>query len=136
MLSKEFITGGRAIFTVDNGKGEHYTFRVRKHKESMPFFVALLTGPNNLRDYTYIGVLNENTGEVRLTMRSRYREDTLAVKVVRWALAIIWGGHQLPEGYSIRHEGRCGCCGRTLTTPDSLTRGIGPECASRLGLLV
>ena len=25
--------------------------------------------------------------------------------------------------------GRCGCCGRTLTDPDSRMRGIGPECA-------
>lgn len=25
--------------------------------------------------------------------------------------------------------GRCGCCGRTLTDPNSKMRGIGPECA-------
>jgi hypothetical protein len=25
--------------------------------------------------------------------------------------------------------GRCGCCGKTLTDPNSKMRGIGPECA-------
>lgn len=27
-----------------------------------------------------------------------------------------------------RLAGRCGCCGKTLTDPDSKMRGIGPEC--------
>lgn len=30
-----------------------------------------------------------------------------------------------------RFTGRCGCCGRHLTDPDSKMRGIGPECAKR-----
>jgi hypothetical protein len=28
-----------------------------------------------------------------------------------------------------RFTGRCGCCGRTLSDPNSKMRGIGPECA-------
>jgi hypothetical protein len=28
-----------------------------------------------------------------------------------------------------RLTGKCGCCGRRLTDPDSKMRGIGPECA-------
>jgi hypothetical protein len=28
--------------------------------------------------------------------------------------------------------GRCGCCGKTLTDPDSKMRGIGPECIKGL----
>ena len=27
------------------------------------------------------------------------------------------------------HEGKCLCCGRTLTDSDSIQRGIGPVCA-------
>lgn len=29
--------------------------------------------------------------------------------------------------------GRCGCCGRELTDPDSIALGIGPICADKLG---
>jgi hypothetical protein len=28
-----------------------------------------------------------------------------------------------------RLTGKCGCCGKRLTDPDSLMRGIGPDCA-------
>ena len=40
-----------------------------------------------------------------------------------------------PEIYQAMYGqwwGRCGCCGRTLTDPDSKMRGIGPECAKAL----
>lgn len=30
---------------------------------------------------------------------------------------------------------KCGVCGRDLTDPPSVTRGIGPDCAARLGLI-
>ncbi len=33
-----------------------------------------------------------------------------------------------------RCTGTCGVCGRDLTDPASVERGIGPECASRLGI--
>jgi hypothetical protein len=29
----------------------------------------------------------------------------------------------------------CRCCGRDLTDPDSMARGVGPECSSRLAAL-
>jgi hypothetical protein len=29
------------------------------------------------------------------------------------------------------HEGRCGACGRRLTVPESIERGLGPECYGR-----
>jgi hypothetical protein len=39
-----------------------------------------------------------------------------------------------PEAASKRYGkelGHCGCCGRTLTNPDSIERGIGPVCAGK-----
>lgn len=37
-------------------------------------------------------------------------------------------GLDLPAGLEAREESRCGCCGRPLTDPVSIDRGIGPEC--------
>lgn len=31
-------------------------------------------------------------------------------------------------GYSVFHDGSCGCCGLELTHPESIQRGIGPLC--------
>ena len=138
MLSSAFITAGKATFTVSNGKGEHYTYRVTKKEAQGNYpaahFINLLTGPDNTSDYTYLGVLDAATGKVRTTAKSRYNSDSKPVKVASWALSIVWQNATLPEGYAIQHEGRCGRCGRALTVPESIESGIGPECASKMGL--
>jgi hypothetical protein len=124
-----------------------------------PHFISLLTGPDNENSYSYMGMVREvpvmvrvatgehsptgeplyvtqdsgrKTLEVRLTAKSRYNDATVPVKVARWVLALVMSGGSLPEGYKVHHEGKCGCCGRALTVPESILRGIGPECWSRM----
>jgi hypothetical protein len=123
-----FFIGGNAIFTVSNPSGIHYTYKIRKPSEEMPFFVSLLSGPDNENNFNYLGIYDPNKGTIRLTKKSRYKEDSLPVKVIRWAIAIINKNLPIPEGYAIQHEGRCCKCGRTLTTPESIELGIGPIC--------
>lgn len=139
-LDKNFFFGGNATFTIDNGKGEHYTFKIRQPKKQnpqftgpTPFFASLLTGPDNENSYSYMGIACAVTGSIRLTKASRMTEESVPVKVLAWALKHALGDKILPAGYAIRHQGTCGCCGRTLTHPESLTRGIGPECWSKMG---
>ena len=124
----KFFSAGRAVFTVANNKGNHYTFRIGRKNDTQPLFVGLLTGPNNEADYTYLGLYKPETQEIRLTAKSKYTEETQPVKVIRWALKQVAEGKELPEGYSIKHEGRCCRCGRVLTTPESIERTWGPEC--------
>lgn len=136
-MGRDFILGGRAIFTL-TGRTTRFTYRVDKvdGQGGRPvFFVKLLTGPDNLQDYTYMGMVDATNGFVRLTARSTYREDSLPVVAIRWALPQLFAGHALPAGASILHEGRCGRCGRTLTVPESITSGFGPECATKIGMV-
>lgn len=123
----KFFTAGRAVFTVDNGKGTHYTFRIGRKNDTQPLFVSLLTGPDNENSFTYLGIFKPETNEIRLTAKSRYTDETLPVKVVRWAVKAV-AANKIPEGYAIQHAGKCCRCGRTLTTPESVNRGWGPEC--------
>jgi hypothetical protein len=123
----KFFTAGRAVFTVDNGKGTHYTFRIGRKNDTQPLFVSLLTGPDNNNSFTYLGIFNPETNEIRLTAKSRYTDETLPVKVVRWAVKAVVT-NKIPEGYAVQHAGKCCRCGRTLTTPESVNRGWGPEC--------
>lgn len=133
MLTKEFVLAGDAIFTVENGKGEHYTFKVEKKaaEKNYPdtWFVRTMTGTDNVEHYSYLGILDAEYGGVRLTRASKFAEDDVRTRVVRWALSKIWAQGTIPEGYAIRHNGFCGRCGRVLTNPESLDTGIGPECA-------
>jgi hypothetical protein len=121
-----FLRAGYSIFTINNPKGEHYTFRIVKHNEKDLWFVGLLTAPDK---YTYVGCYDPNTGIVRLTAKSRYKEDSTPVKVIRWALKKIHTNCEFPVGYAFNRSSFCCRCGRTLTHPTSLKYGIGPECA-------
>lgn len=136
MINRQFVTAGKAIFTVSNPTGERYTYRVT-HKAGTEqyapvWFVALLTGPDNQEDYTYMGILDAETGAVRLTKKSKYQDDTKAVRVIRWALGIVYNNGTMPEGYAVHHEGRCARCCRPLTVPESVISGFGPECLKKV----
>jgi hypothetical protein len=142
-MKKEFILAGRAVFTLDvpvtfqlsHEAKPHYTYRVKFKKAndqySDAYFVNLLTGPDNTKDYSYLGMLDKNTGKVRLTGKSCATADDLSYKLLIRALARVWSDEiDLLEkhGFHLHHEGRCGRCGRILTAPESCTTGIGPEC--------
>lgn len=137
MISKQFITAGKATFTVQSVSGDYYTFRVNRKEASgnykEAYFANVLTGPDNTTDYTYIGMVDPQTGRVALTKSSKYNADSTIYRVLGWALHHIWNQKEIPAGYQIRHEGHCARCGRALTTPTSLDTGIGPECAKKVG---
>lgn len=145
MIDTEFILAGKAIFTVKVGPNSlsaaspHYTFKVKRKEGDLLsntiYFISILTGPDNESSYTYIGVLDPINGWVRLTAKSRYTENCVPVKIVRRVLERIWKneGHVVEAaGWEVYHRGQCGKCGRTLTVPESIESGIGPECAKHL----
>ncbi len=158
-IDPKFFTGlpgmkHNATFTVENPNGDYYTFKLRRPNGEAPMFVGLLTGPNNEADYTYLGLLvsfpemTEKTTDagtklrvptgrtlwtVKLTAKSRMNDNSKPVMVARWAIHHGTTDRQIPVGYKVHHEGKCGCCGRKLTVPESIERGIGPECWARMG---
>ena len=136
-ITPEFLAAGRAIFTVANPSGEHYTFRFVRSEPSgdytrPAYWAQLLTGPDNESDYTYVGRFDASGGSVVRTKGSQLADDSRPLRVLRWVVAIVYGRATLPQGYRIHHEGRCGRCGRMLTTPTSYERGIGPECLRKM----
>ena len=130
-IDKRFLFAGNATFTVSNPNGEHYTFRIRQPDENAPFFLSWLSGPDNEASYSYLGIL-QREGGILLTRKSKAWRGDKVYKVAAWAIAIVQHDKPLPEGYMIKHAGKCGKCGRKLTTPESIERGIGPECIKYL----
>lgn len=138
MLTKDFIIGGNAIFTLEiphNGFPKpHYTWKVRSKKNLPYLFVSLLTGPDNTSDYKYLGLLWPETGLVTLTSGSHFDNKSLAVRLLRRICENLWNGtgYRIDmSGYKLHHEGRCCKCGRLLTVPSSIESGIGPECGKK-----
>lgn len=132
-VGRQFILAGNATFTLV-GRASRFTFKVQQAEDNpQRFFVSAMTGSDNEASFTYVGMLNPTDGTVRLTKGSRLREDTPAVRAIRWALPFVFQGARMPDAFAIFHEGRCGRCGRKLTVPESIVSGFGPECAGKVG---
>jgi hypothetical protein len=123
---KRFCFGGHARFTLESGvSGRRYTFEITKkvYGDRVYWFAAVLTDGDQ---YTYIGrVINQIS--IRFTEKSRLSPDATAVKALLWFLRGLAVG-RISESVTVYHSNRCGCCGRELTTPDSVRCGIGPVC--------
>jgi hypothetical protein len=121
-----FVTGGNATFTLQ-GKQSRYTYKVRKSEGEKPLlFVSLLTAPD---EYTYLGILGE--ASLRMTKASKLNETSAPVKAFNW----FWNRETMSAplpGLEFFHAGKCCRCGRELTVPESIERGIGPECWEKM----
>ncbi len=126
-----FAMAGRAVFTARSpATGCRFTYRVRRAKDTLDAvrFVDVLTGPDNDGgDYTFIGTIFQ-TGDFRPSSKSRIGPDARSVHAFEWIWRKARDGQIRAE---IFHEGKCGRCGRTLTVPESIESGIGPECAKK-----
>lgn len=140
-VTKQFVLGGKAIFTVHNASGKHYTFRIKKvdpkpgSKYGTTYFTSLLTGPDNTSCWTYVGITDQDTGIFRTTRQSQVTTSTPAIQVLQWALSMIWTQREFPAGYGCHSEGKCARCGRRLTdepgvNPEGARYGFGPKCWS------
>ena len=119
-----FVTAGNARFTLVSKKtGQRFTYRVRQDDAQKPAFVSVLTGPDNEADYQYLGVIFADTG-FRVTRRSRISPDAPSAR----GFAYFW--HELTNGGDLERLEfwHCGRCGRALTDPESIAKGIGPVC--------
>lgn len=137
----KFIFAGKAILTVINTENGHrYTYQVKvddKDSNGRPplFFIKLLTGPDNISDYTYLGIVTGTSVKAgspifKLTKASTMKLDSKPIIAFRYLLWCI-GRTKFPEALEVWHEGKCGRCGRKLTVPSSLLSGLGPECQKK-----
>jgi len=131
----DYILGGNAVVTlVSKRTGERFTYRVRERKGREGeagggprlYFVSVLTGPDNRRDYEFLGTIFPD-GSYRRSLKSQIGQDAPSAKAWDWT----WH-HLDADRVEIWHEGSCSKCGRALTDPASIERGLGPVCAERV----
>ena len=141
-----FLLAGNAIFSMVSGRtGVRYTFRLSRGKprdgddRPPPWFLSSLVGPSNTDDYAFIATafaegVPGGGGERVQTVRAAKGVDPRDKRVlaVAWLIDRLRRG-ELPATVEFWSSGACGRCGRLLTTPESVERGIGPECWERMG---
>jgi hypothetical protein len=129
--ARQFALAGNARLTlVSRATGTRFTYRVRRPEEGKPWFVQVLTGPDNESSYTFFGTIFAD-GAFRHSPRASIRPEAPSAGAFTWFWQVLAKDGPLPAGIEVHHEGRCGRCGRALTVPESIESGFGPECAGR-----
>ena len=130
---RDYITGGHGTFTLLSlSSYNRFTYKIGTPENQYPYFVSVLTGPDNTSDYTFIGTIFENgdTLTYRASKKSPVGDKAQSNLALHWFLSHI-NANVKPASVAFYHEGRCGRCGRKLTTPESVKRGLGPHCATK-----
>lgn len=129
VAAKEFAFAGRALITLESKKtGAHHTYKIEECKGSPGlFFVShLIAGSADEGDFAYLGVVKGD--RFFLTKKSTASEEAPSVQAFFFFMKI----KEMHPQLTVYHNGKCGRCGRTLTVPESVERGIGPECATKM----
>lgn len=125
----DFMVAGNSTVTLKSTKTrKHFTYKLKKAKDKAILFVSTLYG-DNTSEYMYIGCIFGDTG-LKTTKASKCSSDADSFKAFQWAWDNI-KNMKIPAGLEVWHEGRCGKCGRKLTTPESIACGLGPVCRSK-----
>ena len=143
----KYILGGEAIFTVFPIKHDKkYVFKCNQlitYKKNKPvkhnrYFLNVLTGSDNINDYTYVGTIdtleskNPNILTLRITNKSGMTSDAPSYKLFDNLLYNLQCAPEhiatLLDRIKVYHDGTCSNCGHKLTDIVSTALGMGPVC--------
>ena len=122
-----YIQGGHGSFTLV-GRVSRFTYNLGQNEDS-PIFVRVLDNPDNTSDGAYIGFISKR---LELVAGRKGKPDAPSFKALAWYLEAWKRDSEIAGQVEFWHEGTCGACGRKLTTPESIERGIGPVCMEKM----
>ena len=114
----------KGFFTVVNEDGSHRTFRIKTSPRGRKATViGMLTGSNNVSDYTYFAYVNG--GSLRFFFANRFNQTAM-----QGYWEVIKGDPTAAGRRYALESTRCCRCNAPLTTPESINnpRGLGPVC--------
>lgn len=137
-----FMLAGKSEFTVVSMRtAVRFSFKLTKKKSTSGaagaaefiYFVNVIHGDNSI----YGGLLYfDNRTEA--FMFSKGKTGLVGAEDVRIKSLLYIVNNLLAKNYgidvSIYHCGKCGRCGKKLTTPESVLTGLGPECCKLSGI--
>ena len=121
------IASHNGKLTIQNPKtGNHRTFSIHTQPKDSHFapeqrIISLLIGSDNQSAYTPFGFV-QSDGSIRL-FRSK-SEGVYPIYADMISNPVKWTA----KGAVYMFEGRCRKCNRLLTSPESISSGIGPVC--------
>ncbi len=128
-----FMLSGKATFTIRSERTSmHFTYQiVRKSEGELFWFISVLTGRHEQRDFSYLGCFAGTPYRYVPDRRLRIGRDAMSRQAFEWLVRCIDNDWPIEGICTIWHEGRCGRCGHPLTTPESIRTGLGPVCKEK-----
>lgn len=116
-----FLFGGKANFSLRSVKtDEFFSYKVKKYHT----YYRVYSSHGH-----YLGRLWRNLHGKVIFFPG---EEPEPINVFSSRLPFHWFiCHMEDKQVEFWHEGQCGVCARKLTDPESIKRGIGPECAKK-----
>ena len=122
--------------------GQHLTYRLTPQRRSAAdvgvgtvVLVDLLTGPCNTTDYTLLGAVYYGRDNLEVITSPRapslIAADAPSARTLCWQFGRIASGRTPAPVAEVWHDGTCARCGCPITTPESVSLGLGPICAGR-----
>lgn len=130
-----FILAGNSTVTFKSiPTKQRFTYKIKSAKfngklnENLKF-VSLMTATDK---FSYMGILSKDSygWNFRRTQKSKVLSSEVSYKAFCWVFNKLQNKVEISE-VEIWHEGRCGVCGKTLTVPENISLGIGPQCAKK-----
>lgn len=129
---KDYCMGGNAIVTMTSPSKVHYTYYIRapwqEDKNEFNSDVRFVYCLGNEGKWLYVGGLYKNGTLFRKTKNSTVDVKSPCYKGAEYLTKMM--NHDFETPMVVQHEGCCSRCGRRLTDPISIERGIGPTCFS------
>ena len=125
VISREKKTPG-AIFTVKSLKtNKDYTYKISRAKYNDKWYTHVKCESEYL-NFKYLGSYFKG----KLFRKGQVIKTPTAI-AISFILDYVEKGKfdWLDTHMELMHEGKCLCCGKTLTDADSIQRGLGPVCA-------
>lgn len=121
---------GNATITLESKyTGKHFTYRVKRcETKDTLYFVHLLHGQDNEKDYRYVGCYYSDD---RYFHPCKHYADiprrnwSISMQAIAYFFDNLYN---IPDYLRVYNAGKCARCGRKLTTPESVVTGFGPEC--------
>ena len=122
----QFVLGGKSIFTVVDGSN-HYTYKIQRKKtdDNSKIFWCSAIRAGKVMYFGYIKISGNRLKYKHNTKNGIGFSDS-STRIFQTLIST------RGAGMTIYHMGRCGCCGKMLTDPDSISRGFGPDCWKKI----
>jgi hypothetical protein len=128
-------------YTVILSDGSHATLRFKSGKGNFAdkVIIGLFVGKDNAMESAYKGFGVRNADGTYTTWQANAEKGRSVTNVnrVTEALAIMCAkGHTEAAQAFVLASGNCYCCNKLLTNPESIKKGIGPDCEKKGGLAI